>query len=48
MATAFRRLRADLERFGAIFLTGGAKAFRALNKWLDKDPKKSGFAGLER
>jgi hypothetical protein len=47
-AAGFRRLRADLERFGAIFLTGGAKAFRALKKWLDKHPKKSGFAGLER
>lgn len=47
-ATAFHRLRVDLERFGAIFLTGGAKAFRALKKWLDKHPKKSGFAGLER
>jgi hypothetical protein len=47
-ATSFRRLRADLERFGAIFLTGGAKAFRALKKWLDKHPKRSGFAGLER
>jgi hypothetical protein len=43
---AFRHLRHDLERFGAIFLRGGAKAFRALKKWLDKHPKKSGFAGL--
>jgi hypothetical protein len=45
-AAGFRHLRADLERFGDIFLTGGAKAFRALKKWLDKHPKKSGFAGL--
>ena len=45
-ATAFHRLRVDLERFGAIFLTGGAKAFRALKKWLDKHPRKSGFARL--
>jgi hypothetical protein len=47
-AAGFRHLRADLERFGAIFLTSGAKAFRALKKWLDKHPKKSGFAGLGR
>ena len=40
----FRHLRADLERFGAVFLTGGAKAFRALKKWLDKNPRKSGLA----
>ena len=44
----FRHLRADLERFGAVFLTGGAKAFRALKKWLDKNPRKSGLAGLEQ
>lgn len=43
----FRHLRADLERFGAVFLSGGAKAFRALKKWLDKNPRKSGFAALE-
>jgi hypothetical protein len=43
----FQHLRADLERFGAVFLTGGAKAFRALKKWLDKNPRKSGLAGLE-
>lgn len=43
----FRHLRADLERFGAVFLTGGAKAFRALKKWLDKNPRKSGLAGIE-
>ena len=42
----FRHLRHDLDRFGAIFLRGGAKAFRALNKWVNKHPKKSGFAGL--
>jgi hypothetical protein len=42
----FRRLRNDIDRFGAIFLRGGAKAFRALKKWVDKHPKKSGFAGL--
>jgi len=42
----FRHLRHDIERFGAIFLRGGAKAFRALKKWIDKHPKKSGFAGL--
>ncbi len=45
---AFRHLRADLERFGAVFLSGGAKAFRALKKWLDKNPRKSGLAGLEQ
>jgi hypothetical protein len=44
----FRHLRADLERFGAVFLTGGAKAFRALKKWLDKNPRKSGLAGLDQ
>jgi hypothetical protein len=44
----FRHLRADLERFGAVFLTGGAKAFRALKKWLDKNPRKSGLAALEQ
>jgi hypothetical protein len=43
---AFRRLRHDLEHFGAIFLRGGAKAFRALHKWVRQHPKKSGFAGL--
>jgi hypothetical protein len=43
---AFGRLRRDLDRFGAIFLRGGAKAFRALNKWLNKHPKKGGIAGL--
>jgi hypothetical protein len=42
----FHHLRHDIERFGAIFLRGGAKAFRALKKWVDKHPKKSGFAGL--
>ena len=42
----FRHLRHDLDRFGAIFLRGGAKAFRALKKWLNKHPKKGGFAGL--
>jgi len=42
----FRHLRNDIERFGAIFLRGGAKAFRALNKWVTKHPKKSGLAGL--
>ena len=42
----FRHLRHDLERFGAIFLRGGAKAFRALKKWVDKHPRKSGLAGL--
>ena len=47
-AAGFRHLRADLNRFGDIFLTGGAKAFRALKKWLDKHPKRSGLAGLER
>jgi hypothetical protein len=45
-AAGFRHLRADLDRFGDVFLTGGAKAFRALKKWLDKHPKKSGLAGL--
>jgi hypothetical protein len=44
----FRHLRADLERFGAVFLTGGAKAFRALKKWVDKNPRRSGLAALER
>lgn len=44
----FRHFRADLERFGGVFLTGGAKAFRALKKWLDKNPRKSGLAALER
>ena len=44
----FRHLRADLERFGAVFLTGGAKAFRALKKWLDKNPRKIGLAALEQ
>ena len=44
----FHHLRHDIERFGAIFLRGGAKAFRALNKWVNKHPKKSGFAGLGR
>src|SRR3954449_1237213 len=42
----FRHLRQDLERFGAVFLRGGAKAFRALKKWVTKHPKRSGFAGL--
>jgi hypothetical protein len=42
----FRHLRHDLDRFGAVFLRGGAKAFRALKKWVDKHPKKSGIAGL--
>ena len=42
----FRHLRHDLDRFGAVFLRGGAKAFRALKKWVDKHPKKSGLAGL--
>ncbi len=46
--TGFRHLRADLERFGAVFLSGGAKAFRALKKWLDKHPRKSGLAALEQ
>jgi hypothetical protein len=43
----FSHLRHDLDQFGTIFLRGGAKAFRALMKWLNKHPKKSGFAGLE-
>jgi hypothetical protein len=42
----FRHLRHDLDRFGSVFLRGGAKAFRALKKWVDKHPKKSGLAGL--
>ncbi len=42
----FLHLRHDLERFGVVFLTGGARAFRALKKWLDKHPKKTGLAGL--
>jgi len=42
----FHHLRRDLDRFGAIFLRSGTKAFRALKKWLNKHPKKSGFAGL--
>jgi hypothetical protein len=42
----FRHLRHDLDRFGAIFLRGGAKAYRALKKWVNKHPRKSGFAGL--
>jgi hypothetical protein len=42
----FHHLRHDLERFGGVFLRGGAKAFRALNKWVNKHPKKSGLAGL--
>ncbi|HXU04502.1 MAG TPA: hypothetical protein VN903_26250 [Polyangia bacterium] len=42
----FRHLRHDLDRFGAIFLRGGAKAFRALKKWVNKHPRKSGLAGL--
>jgi hypothetical protein len=42
----FRHLRHDLELFGEVFLRGGAKAYRALKKWVDKHPKKSGFAGL--
>jgi hypothetical protein len=42
----FRHLRHDLERFGDVFLRGGKKAFRALKKWVDKHPKKSGIAGL--
>ncbi len=42
----FRHLRNDIDRFGAIFLRGGAKAFRALKKWVSKHPKKSGIAGL--
>lgn len=45
-AAGFRHLRVDLARFGDVFLTGGAKAFRALKKWLDKHPRKSGLAGL--
>ncbi len=42
----FRHLRHDLDRFGAIFLRRGAKAFRALHKWVNKHPRKSGLAGL--
>ena len=42
----FHHLRHDVEWFGAIFLRGGAKAFRALKKWVDKHPRKSGLAGL--
>ena len=42
----FHRLGNDIERFGAIFLKGGAKSFRALNKWVNKHPKRSGLAGL--
>jgi hypothetical protein len=42
----FRHLRHDVDRFGAIFLRAGAKAFRALKKWVDKHPKRSGLAGL--
>src|SRR5580698_7322862 len=42
----FRHLRHDLDLFGDVFLRGGAKAFRALKKWVNKHPKKSGLAGL--
>jgi hypothetical protein len=44
--TGFRHLRHDIDRFGAVFLRGGAKAFRALNKWVNKNPRKSGLARL--
>lgn len=44
----FRHLRADLERFGAVFLMRGEKAFRALKKWLDKNPRRTGLAALEQ
>jgi hypothetical protein len=44
----FRHLRHDLDKFGAIFLRSGAKAFRALKKWVNQHPKKTGFAGLGR
>jgi len=46
--SGFRHLHADIEKFGATFLKGGAKAFRALKKWVDKNPRKSGIAGLGR
>jgi len=42
----FHHLANDIERFGAIFLRGGAKAFRVLNKWVSKHPRRSGLAGL--
>ena len=44
----FRHLRVDINRFGDVFLTGGKKSFRALMKWLEKHPRKTGLAGLGR
>jgi len=45
---AFRGLRADLERFGRIFISGTAAEFRALKRWVNGHPKPTGFGTLAR
>jgi hypothetical protein len=44
----FRRLRADLERFGSVFTSGTDEEFRVLKRWVDEHPKVSGFAAVAR
>ena len=41
---AFRHLRADLERFGSVFVSGSIDDFRALKRWAEDHPKAKGFA----
>jgi hypothetical protein len=45
---AFRGLRADLERFGRVFISGTADEFRALGRWVNGHPKPTGFGALAR
>jgi hypothetical protein len=44
----FAALRDDLQVFGARFLRGSVEQFRDLRRWLDANPKPTGFAALSR
>ena len=43
---AFRGLRADLECFGRVFISGTTDEFRALKRWVTGHPKQTGFGAL--
>ena len=45
---AFRQLRADLERFGSVFMSGTSEEFWALVRWVEEHPKATGYAAIFR
>jgi hypothetical protein len=47
-AAQFAALREDLQVFGARFLRGSLEQFQELRRWLDGNPKPTGFAALSR